>query len=231
MMNQILPLLNSYLPVHYAIKGLEKTNPALGSFISNASAAGYATDAILGFLRDKFDSEGAKTSRSKLESKVASNQARIDEEAALAQIKQARMPGDILQKGASTIAGLGAGLKRGSVPKEEEKPMAQVENPLQVYAPKAHEFVLNAVNSGNDSLAALQHAQSLFKGEVSQALKKSKMGLEDIAQFYESSQRPMQQEQSQAQPSQPQAQQAGVRSDKIAALQQAIMEIRKLRGG
>ena len=226
MINQILPLLSSYLPVDYAVKGLSKINPSMGKFITNASAAGYATDTILDFLRDKFDTEGSKTSRSQLEGKVMSKQARPDEEAALSQIRQTRAPGDLLQKGISTAVGIGSGLKSMGSNKETPSPEIQPTNPLQEHAPKAHEFVSNAVNAGNDSLSALQHAQSLFKSDVDKALKKSKMGLEDIARFYQS-----QAPQSQA-ALQPQAQASqGQANPKIAALQKAIMEIRRLRGG
>lgn len=226
MINQILPLLNSYLPVHYAIKGLSNINPKMKDFITNAGAAGYATDAILDFLRDKFDTEGAKTSRSQLENKVMSKQARPDEEAALSQIRQSRMPGDMIQKGLSTAAGIGAGMKALGSSKENTAQTSTINNPLQEHAPRAHEFVSNAVNAGNDAISALQHAQSLFKSDVDKALKKSKMGLEDIARFYESSA-----PQSKAALQSPSQTQAQAPNPKIQALQQAIMEIRKLRGG
>lgn len=223
MISQILPLLNQYLPIHYAIKGLQSLSPEMSSFISNAGAAGYTTDQILQYMRDRFDPAAIKKEKQRL---ASSSNLRPDEEASYEKMKQADLPGDILQHAISGGVGLAAGLKGKQAAMAQQAPQAAQEkpsftarddfnrsaesynkelqqqrqarmqasaasqasamsNPLPIYAPKAHAFISNAVSSGNEPIAVIQHAASLFKQDMTKALKQSKMNLADLASFYQ----------------------------------------------
>lgn len=105
MIGQLQSLLSTLVPPILAAKGISKLNPKLGHFISSATAAGYGTDQILQFMRDKFHTEGEKGERQRL---ATSRTLRPDEAASKERLRRQDIVPDLLQKAASI--GLGAGV-------------------------------------------------------------------------------------------------------------------------
>lgn len=116
MLNELKPLLNKYIPAAFAIKGVEKKDPRIKKFISMATKAGYGTEAILDFIRDKFESSGTKQERSRLQARSGTGTLRPDELGAL----EKQRSSDRLTTGVAGVAGLGAGLKSALQPEEVE---------------------------------------------------------------------------------------------------------------
>lgn len=56
MLSKLLPLLNKYVPAGLALKGVQKADPKLKSFVKGSIAAGYGANEIIDFLRGKADS-------------------------------------------------------------------------------------------------------------------------------------------------------------------------------
>ena len=57
MISRIIPLLNKYIPTALAFKGIQKINPKLQKFASGAIAAGYTTDQVVDYLRNRISGE------------------------------------------------------------------------------------------------------------------------------------------------------------------------------
>lgn len=110
MMNKILPFLNSLLPAGLAVKGLSKVDPRMAKFLTNATAAGFGTDAALSFLRNKLGIKGAKDQENQLQAGSAEGTLRPDEGAALEGVNETNRGLDLLQKGVSVGAGLAGGI-------------------------------------------------------------------------------------------------------------------------
>ena len=111
MLKQILALTNHLVPSYLAAKGLERLNPRLKDFITGASAAGFATDQIIDYIREESESPGQRGEKARLERGRAQGTLRPDERAAQTQIAQAELPGAVAQKGVA----LGAGLLTGGL--------------------------------------------------------------------------------------------------------------------
>lgn len=107
-----MALLNQFIPVGLAVKGLEKIDPRMKSFIGAAGAFGYGANEIISYLRSKTHTASQKANRANLEESVARGTARPDEAANLERLNQSEIPGDILQGagalGAGALGGLGA---------------------------------------------------------------------------------------------------------------------------
>jgi len=112
MADKALNLLSQFVPIGFAVKGLESLDPRFKKFFGTGIAAGYGTNELLGYLRSKFQTEGEKANKSQLQERVASGMARPEERAGLSEIEHAEAPGDVLQTagalGAGALAGAGA---------------------------------------------------------------------------------------------------------------------------
>jgi len=110
LVSRALPFLNKALPMGLASQGLSKIDPRIKNFIQSSLAAGYTMDAVLDFVRDRMENPSSKSIRAKLDQRESSGQARPDELAANAQIRQSSEPGNMLQAGLGLATGLGAGM-------------------------------------------------------------------------------------------------------------------------
>lgn len=121
---KVLPFINKALPAAFAIKGLEKIDPKIGAFMSGAFGAGYTSNEVLDFLRDKFQPAGNTGVRERLEEKQAQGTARPDESAALTDIRNVQRPADLAANaitGASAISGgLGAVKSLSNIDKNQQ---------------------------------------------------------------------------------------------------------------
>jgi hypothetical protein len=63
MLKQALSLLNKFIPVNLAVKGLEKLDPRFKKFIGAAAGAGYGADEAVDYLRNRLSKsdQGGKT--------------------------------------------------------------------------------------------------------------------------------------------------------------------------
>lgn len=109
---KVMSLLNKFVPAGLAMKGLEKVDPRLKSFIGTAVGFGYGANEIIDFLRSKAQTASQKETRRDLEERAARGAIRPDEAANLARLEQDEMPGDVLQAlgsaGAAALGGMGA---------------------------------------------------------------------------------------------------------------------------
>ena len=94
MVTRILPMLNRLIPQNLAMKGLAKINPRIGSFLTNATAAGYSVNEALDFLRNQAEP-------------IADQGLRPDELAAAKRVQQGNLLPQAL--GVAAKAGIGAG--------------------------------------------------------------------------------------------------------------------------
>lgn len=152
MISKILPFLNQLIPAGLATKGLSKINPRIGSYIADATAAGYSVNQILDFLR-------SQTSPQKDES------LRPDQMAAESRISQGNLPVEALKTGASTVAGAGAisavpsilgGILEGGQ-SQQETPNQQ--NIIEQYSPELFQFISDLIGKGRSPLEAGALAQ------------------------------------------------------------------------
>lgn len=113
----LFAMLSPHLSSAIAIAGLSRMNPQLQKFIAYGTAAGYGTDEILSFLREKMESQGYTALKGKLESGAREGTLRPDEMATRERIRQEELAPDIAQGALSTAAGLSGGLLgRGRIP-------------------------------------------------------------------------------------------------------------------
>lgn len=109
MIDRILPLLNKFVPIGIAVKGLEKVSPKLKSFLGGATAAGYSANEAIDFLRDQF---------SRPHMKQPGSGARPDEQAAFNRRQHEEAPQRAAQGvasiGAAGLGGLGAAALTGA---------------------------------------------------------------------------------------------------------------------
>jgi hypothetical protein len=164
--NKIMSLINQFIPVGLAVKGLEKIDPRMKSFIGAAGAFGYGANEIISYLRSKTHTASQQANRQNLEESVARGTARPDEAANLERLNQSEIPGDILQSagalGAGALGGLGAA---GRVPQAAAQ-MAQ--SPAQQGAAK----VQQAVGQIGGPMAQMQGASTpVMSGRAIQSAK------------------------------------------------------------
>ncbi len=207
-MQAILPFLLEQIPSHIAAYGIGRKNPKLGSFIHAAQTAGYSTDAIVGYLRNKFKPTGAALNESNLEQRAIQGTARPDEKAELQQIKSSQFPSNLLQKGAAAGAGALAGLgatrmmgKDSQEIQEQEQPRSfpkvspmqeeQIEPPIQkpqqgpegmleALSPKLKTFIEERLSAGNPLNRIASLAKSNFFDEINQIQNESGMEFRDF---------------------------------------------------
>ncbi len=109
LITRALPFLSKLIPPAIAIKGLSKVDGRLGSFVQNAITAGYTTENIMDYLRDRMQVPGDKMERQRLES---SKNLTSQERAALSKRQQEDKLGSLIGVGAGLIGGVA-----GMVPK------------------------------------------------------------------------------------------------------------------
>ncbi len=99
MIDRILPLLNKFVPIGIAVKGLERISPKIKSFLGGATAAGYSANEAIDFLRNQFSGP---------QMKEPGAGARPDEKAAFNRREHEETPQKVAQGIAATgAAGLG----------------------------------------------------------------------------------------------------------------------------
>jgi len=113
MMDRILPLLNKFVPLGIAVKGLERVSPKIKSFLGGATAAGYSANEAIDFLRDQFSGP---------QMKQPGAGARLDEQAAFNRRQHEETPQRVAQgiaaTGAAGLGGLGAAALTGATQAE-----------------------------------------------------------------------------------------------------------------
>lgn len=138
LLGRITPFLNNLLPVGLALKGLENADPKLKNFIGYATSAGYASDQIMDFIRERFENPKSRETKNKLEQRQQQGNLRPDEMASLQEINASQLPGRALQKGLATgiglaAGGLGAGLIGGGQQPQQSTP--QTPSPTKSISP------------------------------------------------------------------------------------------------
>lgn len=109
MMDRILPLLNKFVPIGLAVKGLERISPKIKSFLGGATAAGYSANEAMDFLREQFSGP---------QMQEPGKGARPDEKAAFNRRRHEETPQKVAQGiasvGAGALGGLGAAALTGA---------------------------------------------------------------------------------------------------------------------
>lgn len=135
--SRAIPFLSKVLPIGMAVKGLEKIDPRLGAFMSGAFGAGYTSEQVLDFLRDKFQNPENLGVKNRLEQGSAQGTLRPDEKASLKSIREAQqIPnaiGSAITGGAAIAGGLGA-LKNL---KDSQSAIGGAISPSQILGPEA----------------------------------------------------------------------------------------------
>lgn len=193
MIQRILPFLSQFIPTALAAKGLGKIDPRLSNFFSSAAAAGYGTDAALGFLRRKLGNPAAQEEEQRLEQGEGQGTLRPDEAASLQRIRQAGAPLEMAQKGISALAGLGAGA--ATIPKAQPEEQQQVQaqprmevpgmNTLMAKFPKLGEYLDGLIGNGHppEQAAGMAKKEARFRKEVNEI--ENEVGL-DFVEFISS---------------------------------------------
>lgn len=88
----------------YILKAVSKIAPGIGPFITGAGAAGFVSDQIVDFLRNKYLSKEERRNKARLEERSTEGTARPDERAELARMEQRGGPAEAL----STISKVGS---------------------------------------------------------------------------------------------------------------------------
>lgn len=102
--------LNPLIGGSLAIGLLNKLNPRMKDFIQYGIAAGYGTNEILDFLRNKIEGPTSVAEENRLEQGMAEGTLRPDEKAAYTERKVRNRPLDIAQAVAPLAGGITAGL-------------------------------------------------------------------------------------------------------------------------
>lgn len=113
MSSQITKLLNAPgIASNVLLKAVQKIAPGIGPFVAGAQAAGYVSDQVVDFLRNKYMSPQERTKRAELEDRSSQGVARPDERAELARFQQRGAPVDAFANaaklGSRLIGGLGS---------------------------------------------------------------------------------------------------------------------------
>lgn len=202
MISQILPFLKASIPYALAVKGLEKVDPRMKNFFTQAAAAGWGANEALDFLRNKFEGSGNKNERSRLETGSEKGTLRPDEAAGLAQIEQRERPMDLAQKGLAGAVGIGAALagreNKTDSPKERNdqseqqslQPIERVPDRINGTAfakfiaefPALGKFLDEGIAKGIPiaQLVASGRQKRLLKGQIQHVEEKMGQSLEDL---------------------------------------------------
>ena len=184
MINKIVPFLSKYLPAGLAVKGISKINPKLGDFITTAASAGYASDSILDFLRDKIEPQGIKQERQRLQN---TSDLRPDEMGNLQKLNDQGYSKTIpsaIGLGAGALASMGGNIPNQQ-PNQEQENMQQPSeqrNILQQYSPELFEFIRSEMEKGRSPLeaGALAEINGKFKKIIQQMVKDHKTPFSSI---------------------------------------------------
>jgi hypothetical protein len=131
MVSQILPLLSRLIPTGIAVKGLEKINPKISSFLGGAFGAGYTADQAIDFLREHLESPDNKGIKARMEQGSAAGTLRPDELAAQKRIRETEEIPNALKSlalGGSALAG-GMAASRGMNKPEMSAPQQMPQSP------------------------------------------------------------------------------------------------------
>lgn len=210
MIKKILPLLNKFIPESVAIKGLTKVNPKFGEFISKATAAGYATNEALGFIRNQLGP-------------IEGQGLRADELAGLTRIKQSQAPEQFgkaaLRTGiGATTAGLVPTVLSSMFEGQGEQKEAGMQEDVKSKYPDFFRFIDGEIKQGRNpaEAAAVANVQGYSK-TISDIQKETGMNIEDyLASLYGQNQQAGQQQQS------PQSQQGNIDQALMDALQKIL---------
>ena len=243
MINQIMPLLNKFIPPALAMKGLSKVDPKMKDFFNSAIGYGYGTDAVLDFLRQHFSS-GPSAEETRLLGKEKGGALRPDEAANLAQLKSQQQTMASIPKiaGAAGMAAGAAGMPMmdiigtvanmlpGKAEKKEESEKEEKEeggNPIERMSTELHGMLLEHIKKGHPPEDAAAIVRSLsdskqlqhIKVMIDKLEKKHKMSFESIVKkHYGQEQAPL---------SAPQAQASQGGDDELL---KSLMEIRNALG-
>ena len=149
MITKIMSLINKFIPVGIAVKGLEKLDPRFKKYFSAAIGAGYGADQAIDFLRSRLspESQGSDHARPQEES------ANIDVERSYQPQKIAAGLGGAALGGLSGAA-LGAASEIGSnLPKEKQPISYKTEIPSSFEEPDFGETI---VKHGKEHPAKLE---------------------------------------------------------------------------
>ena len=232
-----MSLLSPYIPIGLAMKGLEKSNPKVKSFLGGAASAGYSANEAIDFLRNEFSSPGNK------EVRAQTGHLRADEEAGKRRLEHEQAPQRLAQGaaalGAGALGGLGSAALTGAsqlaqTVNEEEKPSANAEQPstqpggFQEFIkqnPELGAYLDSLMQKGMDPIQAASQAKKHRKfGPLVQSIE-GQMGqsFEDLmAQLFQGSQGNGQNTSQNSRPSGQNTSQSGGDSELIAALQQIL---------
>ncbi len=154
-----MPFFNNIIPFGLALKGLEKLDPKLRSFISGAALAGYPANATLDYLKEKFQDSDKADEMSVLEHEKLSGTARPDEKAAAEILKQQQTIPNALQ-GAATLAsgGLGGAAALGNLGLGAFQQSPQSQQPNQ-QAPQQQQLTNQQKQIPFDDIKQLTHQQ------------------------------------------------------------------------
>lgn len=100
-MESVKKLLDSGVPAVLGLQTLARMHPSLSSFITTTTAAGYGADAIMQFIRDKFENPGKSQYRQSVERGAERGTLRPDEMGALKGYRQ----DDAVRKIPALVAG------------------------------------------------------------------------------------------------------------------------------
>ncbi len=250
MINRILPLLNKLVPAGLAFKGLQKLDPRIGRFLKIAGAS-YGLEGALDFLRDKFETPGAKSNEKYLQSNLGTGNLRPDQEASLQQIENSKQLPRLLGQaasGATALAG-GAGLAGlasqalesglNENPQQQQQEQNQVSgpsNPLEFisqYSPQLSQSLEKLLSNGQppEAAAAILKTSSSFQNFIKKIEKDTGKDFIDlIFELFGGKPQQEQGNQRQSQQSQ-QAQQSQGIDPQLAQLMQGIRSsIQNIRG-
>ena len=163
MISKIIPFLSRHIPNALAIKGIQKVNPKIGSFITSALGAGYTTDAVLDYIREKFESTSSKSIRAS-EGRIGTGTLRPDEERAINKQKRSQQ----VQTAAAGLLGLGSGLASLGGSEVEEEQQQQAPSSIIDNAPQ-HAQMRSGVPGAFDIQRAQQDDASLAEQERMEA--------------------------------------------------------------
>jgi hypothetical protein len=177
MISRILPLLNRLIPQGIAMKGLSKLNPRIGSFLTNATAAGYSANEVMDFLRQQTGIE-------------SSEGLRPDEAAAATRVQQ----GKAIPRAIGTAAKVGLGASGiAAIPEvignmfqgqgqEQQGEQQEQGNIIQQLSPELFSFIENLLQQGRsiDEAGALAQNDSRFSSIISKLQKSANAKWSDI---------------------------------------------------
>lgn len=154
MLKQAMSLLNEFVPLNLAVKGLEKLDPRFKKFLGAALGAGYGADKALDYVRKRIDPSRRE------------GVARPEEESADLDVERSQAP----EKGIAALAGAGLGaaggaalaglegLKSSDKPEETQAPVS--ENIIAQFSPPLAQFLNQVIESGRTSIEAAGIAES-----------------------------------------------------------------------